>query len=178
MRGPALPSFKLLIAGALAAGIWAVRNDIQAPRPPEPVKARQPVESATARRPVEAVLPAAAIRPPRRPPQGVTGSVRKPVLSARQYRTSARVRLRGRAGAAAPVLSVLEAGVPVRELARSGQWRLVAADGRKGWVHADYLAAAAPRPPRPRAAVAPRTAAVARKAAEASAGGGETLRKP
>ena len=34
MRGPALPSFKLLIAGALAAGIWAVRNDMQAPRPP------------------------------------------------------------------------------------------------------------------------------------------------
>lgn len=161
MKGPALPSFKLLMAAALAAGIWAVSNDAQAPRPPEPVKARKPVE---------AVMPAAAVRPPRRPPQGATGSVKRPALPTRQYRTSARVRLRGQAATSAPVLGVLEAGLPVRELARSGKWRLVAAAGRKGWVHASYLTAA-PSPPRPKAPVAARTA-------PAAAGKGETLRKP
>jgi hypothetical protein len=147
-----LPSFRLLLAGALAAGIWAVRYDMQAPRPPERVEARKPVET---------VLPATAVRPPKRPSRDVTGSIARPAVPLRNYRTSARVRLRGQAGTRAPVISVLEAGLPVRELARSGKWRLVSAAGRKGWVHGDYLKAAAPPQLRPKAPVPARTAAAA-----------------
>jgi Bacterial SH3 domain len=193
MKGPALPSFKLLIAGALAAGIWVVRNEESgtprppepvkerrtveaarqaAPRPPEPVRKRKPAETVrtvSVRRPLEPVkawnavetaLPATAARPPRRPTPHVTGSVPRPAAPVGQYRTSARVNLRGRAETAAPVIAVLEAGQPVRELVRSGQWRLVLAAGRKGWVHGDYLKAAEPPALRPKTPLPARTAAV------------------
>jgi len=122
---------------------------MQAPRRSEPVEARKSVAS---------VFPATAVRPPKRPSREVTGSVARPAARLRRYRTSARVRLRGQAGTQAPVIAVLEAGLPVSELARSGQWRLVSVAGRKGWVHGDYLKAAAP-PPRPKAPVTERLAA-------------------
>jgi hypothetical protein len=187
MKGPVLPSFKLLLAGALAAGIWVVRNDdIAASRPPAPVKERRQVEAArpsaplrkgttaeavrtaSIRRPPEPVkprnaaetaLPATAERPPLKPSRSITGSVTRPTASVGQYRTSARVNLRGRAGTAAPVIAVLEAGQPVRELIRSGHWRLVLAAGRRGWVHRDYLKAAEPPVRRPKKPVPARTAA-------------------
>jgi hypothetical protein len=42
----------------------------------------------------------------------------------------------------------------MRELARSGEWRLVMGDGRKGWVRADYLAKPTFLPRRPKLPVA------------------------
>ena len=42
----------------------------------------------------------------------------------------------------------------MRELARSGEWRLVMGDGRKGWVRADYLAKPPFPPRRPKLPVA------------------------
>jgi hypothetical protein len=42
----------------------------------------------------------------------------------------------------------------MRELARSGEWRLVMGDGQKGWVRADYLTKPNYLPRRPKLPVA------------------------
>ena len=151
MKGPMLPSFKWLLAGALAAGIWVVRHDMAGPRPPERVP---PAKSSNAepRKAAPASLPKTVARPPSKPSRIVTGSITaapgKP--ETRQLRTSTRVRVRGKADAGAPVLFMLEGGELVTEVVRTGKWRLVSAGRRKGWVHGDYLVAEEPLPPRPK----------------------------
>jgi hypothetical protein len=146
MAGLALPKFRWLLAGALAAGVWVVREDIKAPRPPErvpPVRSASAAPAKTSNRQVldrtALNLPKAVGRPPMRPQNIVTGSIETPV-KLRLVQTTTKVRVRAQAQATAPVVAMLEAGQTVRELARSGKWRLVMAQGRKGWVHADYLA--------------------------------------
>ena len=88
-------------------------------------------------------LPLVVDRPSPRPSNLITGSIPKPKASVRrQTRTTARVRIRARPRTDADVLTTLEAGRSLSELARSGVWRLVSADGVAGWVHGDYLAGA------------------------------------
>jgi hypothetical protein len=73
--------------------------------------------------------------------------------SQRVYTTS-RVRLREKAGSAAPIVATLELGQPVAILERSGKWHRVAAAGHKGWVHGDYLGLPDAHIPRPKELVA------------------------
>jgi hypothetical protein len=102
------------------------------------------------------MVPKPSMRP--KPSKLVTGSIAKPDKSrTRQFTTSTRVRVRGKADIAAPVIFMLESGQPVSELARDGKWRLVMAAGRKGWVHADYLTVV--DGPRPKLPVPPKPAA-------------------
>ncbi len=161
MAGLALPKFRWLLAGALAAGVWVVREDMKTPRPPERVGAAntQRTTQAKPKPPMPLTgkptlhrtalnLPKAVARPPMRPQKIVTGSIEKPV-KLRLAQTTTKMRLRAQAKATAPVVATLEAGRTVRELARSGKWRLVLVDGRKGWVHGDYLVPPRIEPRRP-----------------------------
>lgn len=196
----ALPKLRWLIIGAVAAGVWVVREDMKGPRPPENVRPkversaeakprplrqvttdRQPEKPAAVRtqaerpvppapvvaKPVAAkpappkpvatqtalALPSAVDRPPAKPENTKTGSIgraAKPVF----VQTKAKVRLRAQARADAAVIVTLEARTVMREVARSGQWRLVVGDGKKGWVRADYLADATYLSRRPKLPVA------------------------
>jgi hypothetical protein len=138
---------------------------MQTPRPPEQVPGSTSIVA----------LPKTAVRPPPRPQDIVTGSIAKPVKAGpRLLQTTARVSVRARAEAGAPVMATLEAGETVRELARSGKWRLVSAAGRKGWVHADYLAKPQLSPRRPKLPI-PVPAKPRKAAADAKAA---ALRKP
>lgn len=181
----ALPKLRWLVLGAVAAGIWVVREDMKGPRPPEsvppariehrgeakprpkPVASRPTAEkpavakpAAAAERPVppkpltgrpapqQAVagktektalaLPRTVDRPPAKPQKIVTGSITrldKPTF----VQAKSKVRIRAQARADAAVIGMLDPRTVMRELARSGEWRLVMGDGRKGWVRADYL---------------------------------------
>ena len=62
--------------------------------------------------------------------------------------------MRAQAKADAPIIATLGPRTVMRELARSGEWRLVMGDGRKGWVRADYLAKPPVSPRRPKLPVA------------------------
>lgn len=144
------PKLRWLLAGALAAGIWVVRQDAQTPRPPERVGAAS----------TSVELPKTVPRPPRRPQPTTTSSIvrpKRPVGGA--LTTLSRVRMRAEASLSAAVLTTLEAGQTVRVLARSGKWRQVSASGKSGWVHNDYLGKE--KPPRPRLPVAKPTPASA-----------------
>src|SRR5690606_36168026 len=128
-----------------------------APRPPETIATRSALS-----------LPATVERPPVKPqkirPQKITtGSVERPAASAepaaRQRKptyvqTTAKVRLRAQARTDADVIATLEPRTVMRELARSGKWRLLMGEGRKGWVHADYLDSATYLARRPKLPVA------------------------
>lgn len=177
----ALPKLRWLLIGAIAAGVWVVREDMKTPRPPERVQP-QATRQATggkpapdAPRPPETIatrsalsLPATVERPPVKPqkirPQKITtGSVGRPAASAepatRQRKptyvqTTAKVRLRAQARTDADVIATLEPRTVMRELARSGKWRLLMGEGRKGWVHADYLDSATYLARRPKLPVA------------------------
>jgi len=102
------------------------------PVPPKPVSGKtEPQKTALA-------LPKTIDRPPPKPEKIATGSIPqagKPVF----VQTTTKVRLRAQARTDAEVIATLEPRVAMREVARSGAWRLVVGDGRKGWVHADYL---------------------------------------
>lgn len=202
----ALPKLRWLVIGAVAAGIWVVREDMKAPRPPERVKppsqersvrarptppkplATKPLATkpaatrpagkmqepakTTAQKPVPpksvagkpapqkaeasktapalaAVLPRSVDRPPEKPQKLVTGSVARPDKPA-FVQTTAKVRMRAQARTDAAVIAELKPRTVLRELARTGNWRLVTGDGQKGWVHADYLAKASFLPRRPK----------------------------
>lgn len=190
----ALPKFRWLVIGAVAAGVWAVHEDMKGPRPPEgvqptksertaqstprpskPVSAKpaagKPVSRETAERPVPPkpvgdkpavfgasektalALPKTVQPPPLRPQKIVTGSIARPDKPT-YIQTKAKVRLRAQARPGAAVIATLEPRTVMRELARSGEWRLVMGGGRKGWVRADYLVEATFLPRRPKLPVA------------------------
>ena len=154
------PKLRWLLAGALAAGIWVVRQDAQTPRPPERV--------APAKTSVD--LPRVAERPSRRPAPMTTSSIarpQRPVTGA--LSTISRVRMRAEATVSSTVVATLEAGQTVRVLARSGKWRRVSASGRTGWVHGDYLGSRNDAPKRPKMPVAKPTQ-VSRTATTTSGG--------
>ena len=124
----ALPKFRWLVIGAIAAGVWVVREDMKGPRPPERV-------------------------PPAKPQKIVTGSVTRPDKPT-FVQTKAKVFVRAQARPDAPIIATLGPRTVMRELARLGDWRLVMGDGRKGWVRADYLAKPTFLPRRPKLPVA------------------------
>ncbi len=216
--GLALPKLRWLVLGAVAAGAWAVHQDMKGPRPPESVPpARKESANRDAPRPPKAVaakpaepnrtvaretparpipprtvpgktegrqakastkppqqtalaLPDSVARPPSRPQQIVTSSIarpEKPVF----VQTRTKVRLHAQARADAAVIATLEPRTVMRELARSGDWRLVMGDGRKGWVKADRLAQPTFLPRRPKLPVAEVRSAKA-------LGNGQTAKKP
>ena len=98
-------------------------------------------------------LPKAVEPPPVKPQKIVTGSIARPDKPT-FMQTKAKVRLRAQARPGAAVIATLEPRTVMRELARSGEWRLVMGDGRKGWVRADYLVEATFLPRRPKLPVA------------------------
>ena len=153
MAGLALPKLRWLLAGGLAAGIWVVTQDNKVPRPPARVPVSLPSLS----------LPKTVSRPPARPEKIVTGSIARPDRD-HFLQAKSTVNVRARAELASPVVARLEAGQTVRELAKSGQWRLVVVKGLKGWVHGAYLQ----DPPRP--APRPRVPVLGNKEADAATG--------
>ena len=201
----ALPKFRWLVIGAIAAGVWVVREDMKGPRPPErvpPAKtersaeakprppkrvaakpaAARPAAKTAAERPVPPnpvagtpasqkaavektvsqkpatrktalLLPKSVDRPPAKPQKIVTGSITRPDKPT-FVQTRAKVFVRAQARPDAPIIATLGPRTVMRELARSGHWRLVMGDGRKGWVRADYLAKPTFLPRRPKLPVA------------------------
>jgi hypothetical protein len=203
----ALPKFRWLVLGAIAAGVWVVREDMTGPRPPErvptwierniaakprpqkPVAAAakadkpavaKPTVTAAAERPVPPkpvtgkpvplktiagknskaarqttalLLPKSIDRPPSKPQKIVTGSISRPDKPT-FVQTRAKVFMRAQAKADAPIIATLGPRTVMRELARSGEWRLVMGDGQKGWVRADYLTKPSFLPRRPKLPVA------------------------
>lgn len=186
----ALPKFRWLVIGAVAAGIWAVHEDMKTPRPParvqqqksertaqslprpsKPVSAKPVAVKSVSREATERpippkpvggkttatvataktalALPKAVEPPPAKPQKIVTGSIARPDKPT-YMQTKAKVRLRAQARPGADVIATLEPRTVMRELARSGEWRLVMGDGRKGWVRADYLVDATFLPRRPK----------------------------
>ena len=144
MAGWKLPKLRWLLAGALAAGIWVVRQDAERPRPPERVP---PAKASIA-------LPRTAEKPPSRPSKMTTSSIPRPDRAVSDtLQTVSRVRMRAKADTAAETVAMIEAGQTVRVLARTGKWRQVSVAGRTGWVHGDYLARQKPGQPRPRLSV-------------------------
>ena len=196
----ALPKLRWLVIGAIAAGVWVVREDMKGPRPPERVQPAKTERSAEAKpRPPKRVavkpeadkpsakavadrhvppkpvtgkpapqkavverteprktallLPKSVDRPPAKPQKIVTGSVTRPDKPT-FVQTKAKVFVRAQARPDAPIIATLGPRTVMRELARSGHWRLVMGDGRKGWVRADYLAKPTFLPRRPKLPVA------------------------
>ena len=195
-----LPGFKWLLAGAVAAGVWVVNEERKTPRPPErvggvertvankpaaakpaaPAKPTQLAAAATIkpnppRPPLPVPLPKTAGAPQERPPAVAAGAIVRPQASTRkQARTTTRVRVRARPNTDAAVVATLEPGHSVSELARSGAWRLVMANGVAGWVHADYLGATN----RPLAAVPGKATTAKAKPALVDASTTGAVRKP
>lgn len=130
-----------------AAGVASER-----PVPPKPV-AGKPVQQKVPPTKTAIVLPKAVERPPAKPQQIATGSISRPDRPT-FVQTTARVRLRAQARTDAAVIATLEPRTVMRELARTGDWRLVMGDGRKGWVKSGYLAAPTFLPRRPKLPVA------------------------
>ena len=191
----ALPKFRWLVIGAIAAGVWVVREDMKGPRPPErvpPAKTERGAEAkprppkrvaakpdakpsakAVGERPVPPkpvtrnptpqkevvertgpqktvlLLPKSVDRPPAKPQKIVTGSITLPDKPT-YVQTKAKVFVRAQARPDSPIIATLGPRTVMRELARSGDWRLVMGDGRKGWVRADYLAKPTFLPRRPK----------------------------
>jgi hypothetical protein len=199
--GLALPKLRWLVIGAIAAGVWVMREDMQGPRPPERVPTRieriveakpRPPKSLAAKpavakpaaktteRPVPPkpvagkpalqkaavekapktvsektalALPKSVSRPPSKPEKIVTGSISRPDKPT-FVQTKAKVFMRAQAKADALIIATLRSRTVMRELARSGEWRLVMGDGQKGWVRADYLVKPTFLPRRPKLPVA------------------------
>ncbi|MDQ2634545.1 MAG: SH3 domain-containing protein [Pseudomonadota bacterium] len=190
----ALPKLRWLIIGAIAAGVWVVREDMKNPRPPERVPSRIERQAEAKLRPPERVavksdttkpstkavagrlvpprpvtgrpapqkaapqntallLPKTVIRPPAKPQRIANGSITRPDKPT-FLQTRAKVHVRAQARADAPVIATLQPRTVMRELARTGDWRLIMGDGRKGWVRADSLAEPTFLPRRPKLPVA------------------------
>jgi hypothetical protein len=211
----ALPKFRWLVLGAIAAGVWVVREDFSGPRPPERVPTwierslgakpqpskpatvtakadrpavGKPAAKAATERPIPSkpvtgkpapqravtqradprnaapqrtslqkatpqktalLLPKSINRPPAKPEKIVTGSISRPDKPT-FVQTKAKVFMRAQAKADAPIIATLRPRTVMRELARSGEWRLVMGDGQKGWVRADYLTKPTFLPRRPK----------------------------
>lgn len=140
MSGFALPSFRWLLAGAVAAGIWVAWQEGGKPVPKVPVAAIEQLFDDDPPRQFAFRLPDRVATPPQRPDTIVTGAVTRPkAVAENSLRTTARVNLRQRASLDSDVVAKLEEGQTVKSLAASGEWRLVSVEGRKGWVHVQYL---------------------------------------
>lgn len=121
------------------------------PTPPKPVGGKPEAQKTAL------ALPRSIDRPPARPEKMTTGAIAPKAAPAAKpiyVQTTAKVRLRAQARTDADVIATLEPRVPMREVARSGAWRLVVGGGQKGWVHADYLAPASYLSRRPKLPVA------------------------
>lgn len=119
-----------------------------APRASEPdTPIRPPAEIKTAS--IQKAPPTPAPRPQMPAPRPSVES--KPGKSAEpgMLFTSTRIYLRQRPEIAAPVLYPIKQGEGVRIFARDGNWALVMAAGRRGWVHIESLRSADPNAPRP-----------------------------
>lgn len=150
MSGFALPKLRWLLAGAVAAGIWVAVEESGKPRPSVPVGdigKLMPARQAFS-------LPERVGVPPRRPGDIVTGAVPRAAVEG-LTQTTTRVKLRQRASIDAPVVARIEAGETLRSLAASGEWRLVSAGGRKGWVQLQYLGRIGPQDARRASARSP-----------------------
>ena len=140
MSGFALPSFRWLLAGAVAAGIWVAWQESGKPVPKMPVGAMEQILHDDPPTQVALRLPNRVETPPQRPDTIVTGAVTRPkTVDERLLRTTTRVNLRQRASLDSAVVAKLDEGQTVKSLAASGEWRLVSVDGRKGWIHVQYL---------------------------------------
>ncbi len=162
MAGFALPKFRWLIVGAVAAGIWVTKHD--------PLESERRVVSQSSRsspqqnvklpprRSPQTAAPQTVKLPTPRPSKIVTSSIRpaeRPTFQA--FFTASRVRLREKAAGDAAIVGTLEQGTAVTVLEHSDKWRRIAATGRKGWVHGDYLSRTNPAAPRPKQVVAKAT---------------------
>lgn len=119
-----------------------------APRVSEPgTPLRPPAEVKTAS--IQKTPPTPAPRPQMPAPRPSVAS--KPGKSGEpgMLFTSTRIYLRQRPEIAAPVLYPVKQGEGVRIFARDGNWALVMAAGRRGWVHVESLKSADPDAPRP-----------------------------
>jgi uncharacterized protein YgiM (DUF1202 family) len=140
MSGFALPSFRWLLAGAVAAGIWVAWQESGKPVPKMPVGAIEQFLDDEPPAQVAFRLPDRVATPPQRPDMIVTGAVTRPKASVESLlRTTTRVNLRQRASLDSAIVAKLDEGQTVKSLAASGEWRLVSVDGRKGWIHVQYL---------------------------------------
>jgi hypothetical protein len=110
---------------------------LERPIPPKPV-AEKIAPQKTEPQKTALILPKTVIRPPAKPQKIVTGSISRPDKPT-FVQTRSKTNLRAQAKADAPVIATLEPRTVMRELARSGEWRLVMGDGRKGWVRNDHL---------------------------------------
>lgn len=99
------------------------------------------------------MLPKSVDRPQAKPQKIVTGSISRPDKPT-FVQTRSKVFMRAQAKADAPIIATLGPRDVMRELARSGEWRLVMGDGKKGWVRADYLTKPSFLPRRPKLPVA------------------------
>lgn len=116
------------------------------PAPQRPLAEKTP---AVASQKTALLLPKTVARPPAKPQKIVTGSITRPEKPT-FVQTRAKVYVRAQARADAPIIAALAPRTLMRELARSGEWRLVMGDGRKGWVRADYLGKPTYLPRRPK----------------------------
>jgi hypothetical protein len=120
---------------------------LERPIPPKPVAGKPVPQKAVGQKiapqktepqKTALILPKTVIRPPAKPQKIVTGSISRPDKPT-FVQTRSKTNLRAQAKADAPVIATLEPRTVMRELARSGEWRLVMGDGRKGWVRNDHL---------------------------------------
>lgn len=165
MAGFTLPKLRWLVIGAVGAGLWAMtqepptqRKQQAAQRPPAAVQHRAATpKPATPKTPAKVAAPAPK---PSVNPMSTSSIVRPqrvvPGKTGEWLYTSERVNMRATASTNAPVVDTLKAGEAVKPIVRDGKWRLVSFQGKKGWVHGDYLGAdkrQAQKPPRPREGV-------------------------
>lgn len=123
----------------------------------------------------ESLITPTRIEPPApRPSEMTTSSIPRPsqpvgptAATGKVYTTS-RVRLRQKADLSATVVTTLSRGQELSELSRKGKWHLVSIGGKKGWVHGDFLTAAAPRSDVATASAAPRPKQIVARAEPAS----------
>lgn len=160
MAGFALPKFRWLILGALAAGGWAMTQEAPPRLPVEGARqtASRSVEAPAPRRKTVAqaeeastATPSRAQQPRPRPSDIVTSSIPRPPkpVGAETGVTSAKVRLRAEASTDSKQVTWLKAGAKLKILESKGEWFKVSVDGRKGWVHGDYVSLSTPKPRAP-----------------------------
>ncbi|MEO5324162.1 SH3 domain-containing protein [Mesorhizobium sp. CC13] len=119
-----------------------------APTPSQPgTPLRPPAEIKTAY--IQKAPPTPAPRPQVPAPRPSVESKRARSGEPGMLFTSTRIYLRQRPEIAAPVLYPVKQGEGVRIFARDGNWALVMAAGRRGWVHVESLRSADPSAPRP-----------------------------
>ncbi len=160
---------KPVVAKREAAGPNHAVQSAERPVPPAPVGTKTAVgaeQDKSAPNRTALALPKTVQRPPPKPQQIVTSSINKQSTSASAtqaraapaasppkhsfVQTRTKVQLRAQARPDAAVIGTLEPRTMMRELARSGDWRLVMGDGRKGWIRSEQIASPTFLPRRPK----------------------------